>query len=79
MKKCTWKSDNLVNGYKNYMLSIKSTDNKLRGKDLTSVKFVSRISSQTRQKLNKCGQSNPRLKKMFSNLGLIFCSWISSI
>ena len=45
MTKCTWKSDNLVNGYKNYMLSIKSTDNKLRGKDLTSVKFVSRISS----------------------------------
>ena len=45
MTKCTWKSDNLINGYKNYMLSIKNTDRKLIGKDLTSVKFVSRISS----------------------------------
>ena len=45
MTKCSWKSDNLINGYKNYMLSIKSTDRKLIGKDLTSVKFVSRISS----------------------------------
>ena len=45
MTKCTWKSDNLINGYKNYMLSIKNTDNKLKGKDLTAVKFVSRISS----------------------------------
>ena len=45
MTKCTWKSDNLINGYKNYMLSIKSTDSKLIGKDLTSVKFISRISN----------------------------------
>ena len=45
MNKCTWKSDNLINGYKNYMFSIKSTDTKLKGKDLTSVKFVSKISS----------------------------------
>ena len=45
MTRCTWKSDNLINGYKNYMLSIKNTDRKLIGKDLTSVKFVSRISS----------------------------------
>jgi hypothetical protein len=45
MTRCTWKSDNLVNGYKNYMLSIKSSDSKLVGKDLTSVKFVSKISS----------------------------------
>ena len=45
MNKCTWKSDNLINGYKNYMFSIKNTDTKLKGKDLTSVKFVSKISS----------------------------------
>ena len=45
MTRCTWKSDNLINGYKNYMLNIKSTDSKLIGKDLTSVKFVSKISS----------------------------------
>ena len=46
LNKCDWKLDNIVNGYKNYMLSIKSTDNKIRGKDLTSIKFISKISSQ---------------------------------
>ena len=45
MTRCTWKTDNIINGYKNYMLNIKSTDSKLIGKDLTSVKFVSKISS----------------------------------
>ena len=45
INKCDWKLDNIINGYKNYMLSIKSNDNKLKGKDLTSVKFISKISS----------------------------------
>ena len=45
MNKCDWKLDNILNGYKNYMLSIKSNDNKLQGKNLTSVKFISKVSS----------------------------------
>jgi len=49
LNKCDWKLDNIINGYKNYMLSIKSNDNKLIGKDLTSVKFISKISSHIKQ------------------------------
>ena len=45
MNKCDWKLDNILNGYKNYMLSIKDNDNKLQGKNLTSIKFISKISS----------------------------------
>ena len=44
--KCDWKLDNIVNGYKNYMLTIKDNDNKLKGKNLTSVYFLTKISSK---------------------------------
>ena len=45
IKKCDWKLNNNIYGYKNYMLSINSNDKKLEGKNLTSVKFISKISS----------------------------------
>ena len=68
--KCDWKLDNIVNGYKNYMLNIKSTDNKLKGKDLTKVKFISRISSQIKNSNDNLFYSL-KISKQVNNLPMI--------
>ena len=68
--KCDWKLDNIVNGYKNYMLSIKSTDNKLKGKDLTKVKFISKISSQIKN-INDNLFYSLKISKQVNNLPMI--------
>jgi len=70
LKKCDWKLDNIVNGYKNYMLTIKSTDNKLKGKDLTSIKFISKIYSQIRNNKDNLYYSL-KINKQINNLPLV--------
>ena len=70
LDKCEWKLDNIVNGYKNYMLTIKSTDNKLQGKDLTSIKFISKIYSQIRNNKDKLYYSL-KINKQINNLPMI--------
>jgi hypothetical protein len=70
LNQCDWKLDNIVNGYKNYMLSIKSTDNKLKGKDLTSIKFISKISSQIKNN-NYNSYYSFKINKQLSALPMI--------
>ena len=70
MSKCDWKLDNIVNGYKNYMLNIKSNDIKLKGKDLTSIKFISKISSQIRNNNDNLFYSL-KINKQVNNLPMI--------
>ena len=70
MNRCDWKLDNIVNGYKNYMLIIKSNDNKLKGKDLTKVKFISKISSQIRNNNDNLYYSL-KISKQVNNLPMI--------
>jgi hypothetical protein len=70
LNKCDWKLDNIVNGYKNYMLSIKSTDNKLKEKDLTSIKFISKISSQIKNN-NYNSYYSFKINKQLSALPMI--------
>ena len=76
MNKCDWKLDNILNGYKNYMLSIKANDNKLKGKNLTSIQFISKISSHIRHnkdnlfyslKINKQNTEYPKIINVDSN------------
>ena len=70
LNKCDWKLDNIVNGYKNYMLTIKSTDNKLQGKDLTSITFISKIYSQIRNNKDKLYYSL-KINKQINNLPMV--------
>ena len=70
MNKCDWKLDNIVNGYKNYMLSIKSNDNKLKEKDLTKVRFISKISSQINNNNDNLYYSL-KISKQVNNLPMI--------
>ena len=70
LNKCDWKLDNIVNGYRNYMLSIKSTDSKLKNKNLTSIKFISKISSQIRNN-NENLYYSLKINKQVNNLPMI--------
>ena len=70
LNKCDWKLDNIVNGYKNYMLTIKSTDNKIQGKDLTSIKFISKVYSQIRNNKDNLYYSL-KINKQINNLPMV--------